>query len=260
MFELSKRRLDYIYKNKLDYSRRYSPEVRRAIASAENTSAEVLKKLSKDPDAEVRGAVASSPNTPIEILEKLGEEFPEEIINNSIFNLILLENPDSRFIQLSLARSSTTPKETLAQIAETADQAIILAIAHNASTPQKTLIRLLLEMTLAQQELINEDQISSSTERIIDSYGQILWAIANNINTPIDALKHHGSWLVHKVAENPNTSLQILENLANDEDNNLRVKVARNPSSSLQLLEILASDQDLNVKEIAKQNLAAKLL
>lgn len=115
-------------------------------------------------------------------------------------------------------------------------------------------------MTLAYQELIDEDQISSSTEKIIASYGEMLLALAHNINTPIDALKRHGSWLLHKVAENPNTSLQILEKLANDEDYYFRVEVARNPNSSLQLLEILASGQDLNVKEIAKQNLAAKLL
>ena len=91
-------------------------KTRIAIASAEDTPADVLIQLSEDPAKEVRNAVASNPNTLTEILVKLGKEFPEAITANPIFNLLFLEDPNSKFIRLSLARSSTTSPETLAKI------------------------------------------------------------------------------------------------------------------------------------------------
>jgi hypothetical protein len=108
MFDLSEIKLDYNSCNL---------EIRRAIASADNTSAGMLQKLGQDPDSEVRRAVAGNPNTPIQILEKLGEEFPEAITDNPIFNLLLLENPDGEFVRLSLVRSCATFEDIIYAIA-----------------------------------------------------------------------------------------------------------------------------------------------
>jgi hypothetical protein len=121
----------------LDYTN-LDRKSRVLVASSDRTPAEVLEKLSRVRDPEVRKALASNPNTPVKVLEKLGEKFPEAITGNPVFNLLLLENPDSRFVRLSLARSSTTPGETLAQLAKTLnqkDKKMLLAIAYNISTP-----------------------------------------------------------------------------------------------------------------------------
>ena len=80
----------------------------RKQAQHENTAPEILAKLANSQDKEILRHVASNPNTPVETLEKLGKKFPDEITANPIFELLLLENPESKFIQLSLARSSTT--------------------------------------------------------------------------------------------------------------------------------------------------------
>ena len=82
-------------------------------AQDENTPPEILAELATSEDKEIRRCIASNPNTAVEILEKLGEEFPDEITANPIFDLLLLENPDSKFVLLSLARSSTTSVEKL---------------------------------------------------------------------------------------------------------------------------------------------------
>lgn len=100
----------------LDYNNT-SPEIKRNIASAEDTPADILEKLSSDSDRTVRALVASNPNTPTEVLFNLGAEFPDEITANPIFNLLMLENPGSEFIRLSLARSSTTPIDVLEKLA-----------------------------------------------------------------------------------------------------------------------------------------------
>jgi hypothetical protein len=93
-------------------------EIKRKIAKAEDTPVEVLQKLSRDRDRSIRSLVAGNPNTPIEVLFELGKDFPEVITKNPIFKLLLLEDPDSYFVRLSLARSSTTESATLDKLAE----------------------------------------------------------------------------------------------------------------------------------------------
>lgn len=85
-------------------------------AKSEDSSVAILTELSNHENSKIRRAVASNPNTPIEVLEKLSKEFPEIVVANSICELLLLENPDSKFIQLTLARSSTTPKAKLEKL------------------------------------------------------------------------------------------------------------------------------------------------
>ena len=108
-----------------------------------------------------------------------------------------------------------------------------LAIAHDVSTAQEILAKLASEMTDAYDRLTDEDQISTSTWKVIDRYGELLFAIAQNTNTPLGALKTLQKGILYQVAEAPNTSAQILEKLANLEDKYLRAAVARNPNCPL---------------------------
>lgn len=85
----------------------------RQAALDENTKPFVLDKLANSHDSRVRQYTAKNPNTAVETLLELGNEFPEEIITNPVFNLLLLENPQSEFVQISLFRSTTTPLDVL---------------------------------------------------------------------------------------------------------------------------------------------------
>ena len=60
----------------------------------ENTSPEILTQLAKSKDHQTRKYVAKNPNTPVEILFELGCEFPGEFLNNPIFLLLILEDPN----------------------------------------------------------------------------------------------------------------------------------------------------------------------
>lgn len=51
------------------------------------------------------------------ILEKLSKQFPEAVVANPVVNLLLLENPNSKFVKLTLARSNTTLKDKNQKIA-----------------------------------------------------------------------------------------------------------------------------------------------
>lgn len=215
----------------LDYNNP-DPEVRLLIASADNTPAEVLQKLSEDSDSEVRKSAASNPNTPIEILEKLGEEFPEAITDDPVFNILLLENPDGEFVQLSLARSSATFEDILWEIATNTNNTSI----HVFKVLEKYLLKLVAEypntFLLILEKLV----------RIEDIYPLI------GVNT-----------ILIEVAGNYTTSIQILEKLASHRNVYVRQDVAENPNTQPQVLEKLADDENESVWRLAKQNLATNL-
>ena len=104
---------------------------KKKLAAAEVTSIETLKELSKDENIVIRCLVASNPNTPVEVLKTLGAEFPEAITDNPIFDLLVLEDPESDLVRLSLARSSTTPLKTLLKLIEDKNSDIKLAAISN---------------------------------------------------------------------------------------------------------------------------------
>ena len=56
------------------------------------------------------------------------------------------------------------------------------------------------------------------------------------------------------LAYNPNTSEDVLRELAKDEDWNVRCSVAQNPSTPLDLLRNLAKDKDWTVREYVAAN------
>ena len=63
-------------------------------AKLETTSGDRLKELATSDDAAIRKAVANNPNTPTNILWQLGSEFPDQLLVNPVFDLLLLENPN----------------------------------------------------------------------------------------------------------------------------------------------------------------------
>lgn len=195
----------------LDYQN-IAPKVRIQIASSDDTPADVLEKLSNDPASEVRQAVGSNPNTPVTILQKLGQEFPEAIIANPIFNLLLLENSENKFIKLSLARSSTTSEETLEKLAATEDEDIFCAIAKNINTP----IIVLEKLTDWCPPSIRED--GCEYQYLYEHGSNVHFAVATNPKTPpylLQKLAIHKNHLVRKqVAKAFNILPQFLDKLA----------------------------------------------
>ncbi len=67
--------------------------------------------------------------------------------------------------------------------------------------------------------------------------------------------KHENWWVRYKVAENPNTPVQTLEKLSEDEDSDVRYDVASNPNTPTHILEKLSGDEDGRVRNNATQNL-----
>ncbi|VEP17727.1 hypothetical protein H1P_6390003 [Hyella patelloides LEGE 07179] len=200
----------------------------RQLAQDENTTPEKLEKLARNKDYQTRKYVAGNPNTPVIVLEKLGAEFPEEITNNPIFYLLLLENPESEFVRLSLARSSTTEPKTLVKLAESNDFNLLYAIAGNLNTPLDILEKL--------SEILS-----------------LQVGIAANPQTPLSILKKLASsknYVVRQaVARNKSVSSEILEILARDRDLRVLLAITQNPHTPTSILEIVAATEESIVRD-----------
>ena len=65
----------------------------RLVAANPNASPDLLLELSHSDDKAVRKACTSNANTPVEALQKLGSQFPEQMLENPVFDLLLLAHP-----------------------------------------------------------------------------------------------------------------------------------------------------------------------
>ncbi|HBE19857.1 MAG TPA: hypothetical protein DEG17_21585 [Cyanobacteria bacterium UBA11149] len=120
----------------------------REIAKNPDTSPEILQELANSHDVTVRKNIAANPNTPPEVLWKLGEQFPQEILNNPIFDLLLLEKPNlvkeipSSTLK-SILKEDGVPISFLTCAVNQWDREILLAITMNPQTPKEALEKLL---------------------------------------------------------------------------------------------------------------------
>jgi len=57
-----------------------------------------------------------------------------------------------------------------------------------------------------------------------------------------------------ELAENPNTPVETLKDLATDQNVNVRWEVARNPNTPVETLKVLATDENVNVRRRVAHN------
>jgi hypothetical protein len=126
-----------------------SIETIRKQAKDENSPPELLGELAKSKDYMTRQYVIANPNTPTATLLNLGAEFPRELLNNPIFDLLLLENPnlisDIPIATLrSLIKQDNVPKSFIVECAEReSDKELLLAMTMNSQISSNILEKLI---------------------------------------------------------------------------------------------------------------------
>jgi hypothetical protein len=205
--------------------------VRKAAATDALSSADLLTSLSHDPDFEVRRAVAGNPNTPTEVLAEMGKEFPDEITANPIFNILLLEDPESQFVRLSLARSSTISEAALTQLSSIGNEEILCAITQNPVTP----------LSILETLVHNPPQLYEEPEW--SDYDRIFASVAKSPNVSVELLTElveRGGGVCYAIAENPKAPSKFLEQFATWRNIDMHRALMRNPKTPSSVLEILA--------------------
>ncbi|MGD1912520.1 MAG: hypothetical protein ACFB2X_17225 [Rivularia sp. (in: cyanobacteria)] len=243
-------------------------ELARIVARNANTAPDLLQDLGSSPDNIIRKNVAANPNTPTEMLWELGAEFPQMLLENPVFSLLLLENPNfvtdiPLITLLALLKFDEVSPEFLELATSHDDVEVLLTIAMNPKTPKTALQRLTqvqnIEVAQAAREHISlagemhrgwdeAAMVAMQTTNLPrDRESEIyLWAIGA---IPEYLLKMLDAEVRLYIAESLNTSEQVLAMLARDSYSKVRAMVAQNPHTPINIVEQLMGDISDIVRE-----------
>ncbi|MBE9115127.1 hypothetical protein IQ249_04360 [Lusitaniella coriacea LEGE 07157] len=209
-----------------------SIEFARLVAQNPTAPVDLLAKLSKSDDKLTRQSVTANPNTRIEILLRLGREFPKEFLENPVFLLICLENPN--FVQ-------TIPEDTLSRLLRCQDAPLFL-LERAASYPERRI----------RTQAVDRAPLNFLAKLVQNPYEDVRMVIAENPKIPIPLLEQLGSdesvWVRCTVAAHPQTPIGVLEQLSRDESEEVRRIVAAHSQTPIRILEQLARDRDREVR------------
>lgn len=188
---------------------RQSIELASLVASNVNANFELLQELYSYNDRSINEGIASNPNTPPKILVELLKTFPQQVVSNPIFPLLLLENPN--FIKEEILRDILIVLLQQKELPE--------FFVNKALKSQSDLIRYI----LAQRQDLSE---------------LILEKLAQD-NIVIVRLA---------VAENPKTSINILKKLALDTNDFVCLTAAKIIVNRLNKSSLRLTDLSINYK------------
>jgi hypothetical protein len=259
-------------------------DLAKRVARSASADSELLQELSFHEDAIVRQGVASNPNTPTEVLLRLGAEFPSELLDNPVFSLLILENPNlvnemSIATLRSVLRLPQVPFFLIEQAADKTDHEVQLALAMNLQTPQKVLERLThsnfpevsqaacLHINLVGEFVGDElteaiDLLRHALDRVSpldNTYKNEYLVLAQLCAIPQPLFEH---WLTspnyfnfrENLAAASATAPELVEKLAGHSAVQMRQAVLRNPSVSIDILEALAHDSETLIRLDVIQN------
>lgn len=261
--------------------------LQRLVAANPAAPADLLQELATSNDKTTQKAVAANPNTPTKILMKLGMKYPALLLENPIFALLQLENPNfilemPQNTLMALIKLPTPPEYILTLATKRPELDLLLFLVNNLQTPKTILEKLItsknkqvaqaakLHLNWAQeisQPLPNNPQeVLSRFLRDIDftheKHEEIILGFLEAIPKFLIpfAGDSYKQWLTqsskcnffrienYKIDPNPYTSIASLEILAQDCRWQVRCGVACNPYTPLNLLETFAQDHHWEVR------------
>lgn len=235
-----------------------SDNLAEIVAQNIAASPELLTELASHESKAVRKAVTCNPKTPTEIFLELGEYFPQELLNNPAFELLLLGNLKSleeipiRLLSI-LIQYRDTPKFILDSILENEEldfEIINIAKMHVIVSGEiKKGWHEVANKMIAQIE-DDEDIISQLDDSLEhdNNYWLDDFEFLANFYDFISPRIYQNKKLKKYLARNPQTTTSFLKQLANDPDWNIRNAVTDNPNTPISILEKLANDANVWVR------------
>lgn len=132
----------------------------QTLAQNPRTSPVLLTHLAQSTDPLIRKTVTANPNTPTPVLMKLGCEFPAQLLENQIFPLLLIENPNLLetmpvMTLASLVNCEKAPVSFLMLAVKRHHPTILMALANNLATP----LGILNPLTKSQHQSVRESAL-----------------------------------------------------------------------------------------------------
>jgi hypothetical protein len=247
---------------------RVSSKLAHLVVKNPRTPPELLRKLAHSCHATICKEVTANFNTPIDVLLDLGDEFPEQLLDNPIFSLLLLEHPSlvnkmPIATLMSLLKLENVPVFLLEQAVRNPRWEVQSAVAMHPRTPVKVLEKLvekqntqvpevLLAMAMNPQtpRKVLETLVESQSAQVVEAARlHVNWAgeMALSWDNQVSFLLLHPK-ISNRVLEANNRSLVWLE----------RYAIAQHPNTSLETLKILATDGNRIVRAVAKASLQSR--
>lgn len=200
--------------------------------------------------------VAKNPNAPTDTLLMLGFLLPADFIQNPILPLLILENPnfiDKNYnTQIAIACHPETPVNILKYLMESGRPGVLKYIAQNPNTPVEFLEKMAEE---AIRKPITLDETPEGIAKNPKTPAHILEKLAvymNNIKIdPIWFTENSEECqfnLAIALAEHPNTSAYIWEQLVSSQNPSIRQYLVKYYNLPVTLLERLAKDSNKYVR------------
>lgn len=236
-------------------------DLARIIAKNPSATPKLLIKLSASCDFTTRLHVTLNPNTPTGVLLELGRAFPEQLLRNPRYPLLLQENPNLLAGTLqNLLKLEGLPTYVLEKFAKHHNVWVRAEIAINSNTPATILEELAMDRDPIRQSVAHNLNAPKSIlkELAKDINWRVRQAVASNPNTPentLEELSWDNQWHIRvAVASNRSTPTQILNNFRWDNDRGMRQALAQNPNTPTTILKKLAFDQDFEIRQDVARN------
>ena len=251
----------------------------RIVATNINSPPELLAELAYAEDQLIRKAVASNPNTSKESLFQLGYEFPEELLNNPIFDLFFLENPNllneiPESTLESILKLETIPNTILDWVTNNyKDGYILFIVLRNAKLSSEYLNKLIINKNvwIAEEAKLHinwHEEIENSEQFIrqalqkkrlgLHTYTRYIFIslFTEMISSQWvnDFAFYAVPYLSQTIMENLHIPANILAKLATHEIMNVRSAVARNLNTPANVLTMLANDKYKYVRSQVARN------
>lgn len=255
------------------------PKLARLVAANPNASADLLLELSHSDDKAVRKACTSNANTPVEALLKLGGQFPEQLLENPVFDLLLLAHP-GLFEDLptatlnSLLKRDQVPVGLIRWAWKHRGESTLQSLLMNPNTPADVVeelcqskdleVRMAAELHCSRELprwgcMINDSLDLDVAHELL--HDQLVFGDTQKWNEIIDTLVDHGDPQLRRrltplmpvsrkaeLAGNCSTSVEFLLVFARDTDACIRRSVAKNSRTPAKALAMLAIDPDALIR------------
>ncbi len=234
-------------------------------ASDPTTSPLRLERLASSANQKLRHLVAGNPNTPSTVLWRLAVRDANAVLENSVLDFLILENPNflaelPAFARLSFMRAAQVPLAWLDWVFVWGDHDAKVKALQNPQLTPETLEAL-------EQRLKLEFEISDSTQPGNTDFSFLAFLARGHVNHPnklafgsatqtlrelLPSLEHDTEHLKDAVALGlvPNW---LLEGLSLDDDTQLRLMLAKGSADQVLIFHLCFDDDD-EVRSAARSN------
>lgn len=253
-------------------------ESTEALERAQNPSThpDELRNLIDHPNEEIQKTVASNPNINLPTLHKALKKHTEHALNNPIFPLLELEDPNfingldddiknkiilngnikhlnqlsndkGLFVRTNVARHPNTDAALLTKLSNDLGPLVREQVASHKNTPADILNKLSKDKaeTVKRAVVMNPNTLQGTLDSLSKD-----WSVST-------LLDNHPSYLRlnirRSIAQNPDTNSEVLDILSTDTNSEIRDLVAKHPNTHEKTLEKLSNDKNWGVRSsIAK--------